>query len=149
MHDKIKVLFLCVGNSCRSQMAEGLLRHMGGEKFEAESAGTIPSPVHPRAVEVMAELGIDISDHRSKHVKEFTGQDFDFIISLCGENNCPTFVGRIGTSLQWPFLDPVGAAGSDNEVLEEFRKVRDAIKNKIEEFAANPDSFASTPGFIL
>jgi arsenate reductase len=129
-------------------MAEGLLRHIAGGRFEVCSAGTIPSHVHPRAIEVMAELNIDISAHRSKHVKEFTGQDFDFVISLCGENNCPSFVGRIGSSLHWPFPDPVGAAGSDEEVLEAFRKVRDAIKTKIEEFVTDPDSFATSPGFI-
>ncbi len=141
MSNKIRVLFLCLGNSCRSQMAEGLLRHLGAARFEAHSAGTIPSYVHPRAIEVMAELGVDISTQRSKHVSEFTGQAFDFVISLCGESNCPSFTGKTGTSLHWPFADPVGAAGSNDEVLEAFRKVRDAIKARIGEFVENPEAF--------
>jgi arsenate reductase len=145
---KIKVLFLCLGNSCRSQMAEGLLRHMAGDRFEAHSAGTIPSYVHHRAIQVMAELGIDISEHRSKHVQEFTGQSFDFVISLCGEDNCPSFIGKASTSLHWPFPDPVGAVGSEEEVLDESRKVRNAIKEKLEEFVRNPDSFPSTGFFV-
>lgn len=138
------MLFLCVGNSCRSQMAEGLLRHFGGDRFEVRSAGTVPSYVHPRAIQVVQELGIDISDHRSKHVREFTGEGFDFVISLCGENNCPSFVGKVGASLHWPFPDPVGVSGSGEDVLAGFRKVRDAIKIKIEEFIADPASFSST-----
>jgi arsenate reductase len=98
----------------------------------------------------MAEIGIDISHHRSKHVQEFNAQRFDFVISLCGESNCPSFIGTTGTSLHWPFPDPVGAAGSDCEVLEAFRKVRDAIKTKIEEFAKNPESFVSrNPAFLV
>lgn len=150
MPEKMRVLFLCTGNSCRSQMAEGLLRRLGGEKFEARSAGTIPSFVHPRAAEVMAELGIDISQHRSKHVSEFAGETFDFVISLCGESNCPSFIGKTGTSLHWPFPDPVGAAGSDYDVLKGFRRVRDAIKAKIEEFVRNPESFVSrSPDFFV
>jgi arsenate reductase len=148
MSNKIRVLFLCIGNSCRSQMAEGLLRHLGGEKFEVHSAGTIPSYVHPRAIQAMDELGIDISAHRSKHVSEFTGESFDFVISLCGENNCPSVIAKIGTSLHWPFPDPVSAAGRENDILAGFRKVRDAIKARIEEFIADPHSFASSPGFI-
>lgn len=124
-------------------MAEGLLRYMAGDRFQVESAGTVPSHVHPGAIEVMAELGIDISDHHSKHVREFTGQVFDFVISLCGENNCPSFVGNTGSSLHWPFPDPVGAAGSEEKVLREFRRVRDAIKARLEEFIADPGSFSS------
>jgi len=146
--EKKSVLFLCVGNSCRSQMAEGLLNHLGGDRFKVRSAGTIPSRVHPGAIQVMAELEVDITDYRSKHVREFSGQDFDFVISLCAENNCPSFVGKIGTSLHWPFPDPFSAAGSAEEVLIEFRKVRDAIKERIMEFIGNPDSFASSLDFI-
>lgn len=148
MSDKTRVLFLCVGNSCRSQMAEGLLRHMSGNRFEVASAGTVPSYVHPRAIQVMGELDIDISEHRSKHVREFTGQSFDYVISLCGEDNCPSFIGRVGTSLHWPSPDPVGATGTDEEVLSEFRKVRDAIKERLEGFVKNPDSFSSTGIFV-
>jgi arsenate reductase len=148
MTDQVRVLFLCVGNSCRSQMAEGLLRHMADDRFEVKSAGIIPSYVHPRAVQVMAELGIDISNQRSKHVREFTGQSFDYVISLCGEDNCPSFIGEIGTSLHWPFPDPVSASGTEEEILQRFRSVRDAIKERLEEFVGNPDSFSST-GFFM
>lgn len=150
MDEKVRVLFLCVGNSCRSQMAEGLLKHLGGDRFDVKSAGTIPSYVHPRATQVMGELGIDISEQRSKHVREFTGQNFDFVISLCGEDNCPSFIGKAGTSLHWPFPDPVGTGGSEGEVLDAFRNVRDAIKARIEEFVESPGSFASQgPSFSV
>lgn len=146
MDKKFRVLFLCLGNSCRSQMAEGLLKHMAGDRFETESAGTIPCFVHPRAIQVMAELGIDISDQRSKHVQEFTGESFDFVISLCGKSNCPSFIGKIGTSLHWPFPDPISASGTEEKVLGEFRTVRDAIRTKLEEFIADPGSFSSDYG---
>jgi len=142
MQDKIRVLFLCTGNSCRSQMAEGLLRHLRPDKFEVHSAGTAPSYVHPRAIEVMAELGADISGQRSKHVSEFAGQAFDFVISLCGENNCPSFVGKIGTSLHWSFPDPAASRDPEDE-LRGFREVRDAIRAKIEEFVKYPEAFVS------
>ncbi|MBN2379677.1 arsenate reductase ArsC [candidate division WOR-3 bacterium] len=150
MSDKIRVLFLCLGNSCRSQMAEGLLRHLGGHRFEAFSAGTVPSYVHPRVIQVMDESGIDVSNHRSKHVQEFTGQEFDFVISLCGVNNCPSFVGKTGASLHWPFPDPVGATGSEEDLLDGFRKLRDGIKSRIEDFVADPDSFkTSGPDIVI
>lgn len=141
MDIRTRVLFLCVGNSCRSQMAEGLLRKLGGDKFEAESAGTLPSHVHPSAIQVMAELGLDISDYRSKHVAEFSGEHFDYVISLCGENNCPSFAGKVDRMLHWPFPDPTGAV--DKDVLNEFRMVRDAIKSKLETFINHPGSFAT------
>jgi len=128
MNTKTKVLFLCIGNSCRSQMAEGLLRHMAADRFEVRSAGTAPSHVHPRAIEVMAELGIDISTHRSKHTSEFSGERFDYVISLCGEDNCPAFLGQAGKSLHWPFPDPV------EDGLDGFRKVRDAIGARLKRF---------------
>lgn len=131
-------------------MAEGLLRHLGDERFEVHSAGSIPAGVNPNAIKVMAELGIDISNQRPKHVQEYSGQAFDFVISLCGENNCPAFAGKAGTTLHWPFPDPVGASGTEEEVLSEFRKIRDAIRVKLQEFAADPDSFASEgTGFII
>jgi len=131
-------------------MAEGLLIKLGGDKFEAESAGTIPSHVHPGAIGVMAELEIDISNHRSKHVREFTGQSFDFVISLCGEDNCPSFAGKVDRMLHWPFPDPVSAAGIDEDALAGFRKVRDDIRNKLEEFMADPSSFRTDgPEFSL
>jgi arsenate reductase len=133
-------------------MAEGLLRYLdlGEYNYDVASAGTAPSFVHPKAIGVMTELEIDISNHRSKHVKEFTGQSFDYVISLCGEDNCPSFVGRIGTSLHWPFPDPVSAAGIDEDALAGFRKVRDDIRNKLEKFMADPSSFRTDgPEFSL
>jgi arsenate reductase len=95
MSDKQRVLILCTGNSARSQMAEGLLRHDAGERFEVESAGTKPSSVRPEAIEAMRELGIDISEHRSKSVEEFEGQHFDYVITVCdnAKESCPVFFG--------------------------------------------------------
>ncbi|GEM_PF-302985 len=139
---KIRVLFLCLANSCRSQMAEGLLRHIDPDSFEVRSAGTAPSHVHPKAIDAMAELGIDISSQRSKHTREFSGERFNYVISLCGEDNCPAFLGEFGKSLHWPFPDPVSAAGNNPDALAGFRKVRDDIKNKLREFAKNPASFS-------
>src|SRR5258707_15238701 len=95
MTDKKRVLILCTGNSARSQMAEGLLRHDAGDRFEIESAGTKPGRVRPEAIVVMAELGIDIASHRSKHVDEFAGQDFDIVLTVCdnARESCPVFPG--------------------------------------------------------
>lgn len=132
---KRKILFLCTTNSCRSQMAEGILRNFYGNKFEAFSAGAKPSYVHPFAVKVMAEIGIDISNQRSKSVEEFTGQEFDYVITLCGDyakEVCPVFIGRAKERLHWNFVDPAEAEGSEEEVLTVFRKVRDEIKMKID-----------------
>ncbi|MGQ9627284.1 MAG: arsenate reductase ArsC [Anaerolineae bacterium] len=132
---KRKILFLCTTNSCRSQMAEGILRNFYGNKFEAFSAGAKPSYVHPFAVKVMAEIGIDISNQRSKSVEEFTGQEFDYVITLCGDyakEVCPVFIGKAKERLHWNFVDPAEAEGSEEEVLTVFRKVRDEIKIKID-----------------
>src|SRR6478735_5211179 len=95
-HKKKRVLILCTGNSARSQMGEGLLRHLAGERFDVESAGTRPGSVRPEAIAVMAELGIDISGHRSKHVDEFAGQKFDYILTVCdnARESCPVFPGQ-------------------------------------------------------
>ncbi len=125
---KTRVLILCTGNSCRSQMAEGILRHYGGEKFEVESAGSEPSKVNPLAIQVMGEIGIDISQHRSKHVKEFIGKNFDYIITVCDKANnvCPVFPGP-SQRLHWSFPDP--------KALQEFRNVRDQIHTKFKAFA--------------
>jgi arsenate reductase len=131
---KKKVLFLCTENSCRSQMAEGILRHLMGDKFEVESAGTIPSVVNPMAIKVMAEIGIDISGHRSKSVDEFQGLNFDFIITTCdaAREACPVFPGK-ARRLHWSFNDPAKVEGSEDEILSAFRKIRDEIKQRIEE----------------
>lgn len=134
---KKRVLILCTGNSCRSQMAEGILRHLASDKFDVFSAGTNPSEVNKMAIKVMKEIGIDISSHRSKHVNEFKNQQFDFVITVCdnAKESCPFFPG--GTKvLHFPFPDPPHTEALNEEVLNEFCKVRDMIFKKFEEFAA-------------
>ena len=128
---KTRVLILCTGNSCRSQMAEGILRHYGGYKFEVESAGLEPSKVNETAIKVMKEIGIDISRQRSKHIKEFLGQHFHYIITVCDKANesCPIFPGS-SIRLHWFFPDPPHAKETTEEVLNEFRNVRDMIRSK-------------------
>jgi len=132
---KKRVLFLCTANSCRSQMAEGIANHFWGDKMEAFSAGTKVSFVNPTAIEVMKEIGIDISKHRSKNLSEFDGQSFDFVITLCGDANetCPLYIG--GTKkTHIGFDDPAKATGSREYILREFRRVRDEIKAKLGEY---------------
>lgn len=131
-----KVLFLCKNNSCRSQMAEGILRSLAPESFEAFSAGSEPTCVHPMAIDVMRELGIDISGQRSKSVSVFEGGSFDFVITVCGGDACPFFTGEIGLSVDWSFEDPAEASGTDDEVLGVFRKVRDEIVDGVQRFIA-------------
>ena len=134
---KQRILFLCTTNSCRSQMAEGILKAMGGDEFEVESAGAKPSFVHPLAIKVMAEIAIDITNRKSKSVAEFIGQEFDFVITLCGDyakDTCPVFIGKAKERLHWNFADPAEAEGSDTEVLSVFIKVRDQIKTRIDKF---------------
>jgi arsenate reductase len=135
MGKKEKALFLCSTNSCRSQMAEGILRMIGKDEFEAFSAGAVATSIHPLATKVMVELGLDMSDQKSKSVAEFRGQEFDYVVTLCGENAksaCPVFVGKIKHHLHWDFLDPAEAQGSEEGRLKVFRKVRDQTKAKIE-----------------
>lgn len=129
---KPRILFLCTHNSCRSQMAEGLTNHFLGDQFQAFSAGTEATRVNPRAIRVLAELGIDISRHSSKILTEFDGQPFDYVITLCGDANekCPLFFGGV-KHLHMGFTDPSKATGSDEEILVKFRCVRDEIKNWI------------------
>lgn len=138
MSEKLRALILCTGNSARSQMAEGLLRHLAGDRFEVESAGTIASFVRPQAIAAMAEIGIDISGHRSKCLDEFLDESFDYVITVCDNaaENCPVFPGK-ATRVHWSFDDPAEATGSDLEVLKVFERVRDEIKVKLEEFLAN------------
>lgn len=126
---KKRVLILCTGNSARSQMAEGLLRHDAGDSFEVESAGTKPSVVNPKAIAVMAELGIDISGHRSKSVMEFDGQLFDAVITVCdsARESCPVFFGA-AERLHHSFEDPTD--------VEVFRRVRDEIRAYLKKFAS-------------
>lgn len=132
---KESVLILCTGNSCRSQMAEGALRFYGSERFDVESAGTKPGSVNETATEVMHEVGIDISKHRSKHLDEFKGRTFDYVITVCdnAREACPYFPGK--KVLHWPFPDPPHAKAVDESVREEFRKVRDMILKKFKSVA--------------
>ena len=132
---KNKILILCTGNSCRSQMAEGYFRNMVGDRFEVFSAGLTPSVVNPTAISVMKEDGVDISNHTSKNVDQFVGQQFDYIITVCdnAKEHCPNFPGK-AERIHWSFEDPAEATGTDEEVFNVFRKVRNQIKEKIDEF---------------
>jgi len=131
--NKIKVLFLCTGNSCRSQIAEGWARHLKDDIIEAYSAGVWPVDVHPIAIKAMAEVGVDISDQTSKHVDEFLGTDFDFIVTLCdnAKQRCPVFPGK-AKLVHKAFEDPVAVIGSEEQIVQAFRKSRDEIKAFIE-----------------
>ena len=135
MNDKKRVLILCTGNSARSQMAEGLLRNIAGDKFDVESAGVAPSHVRPEAIEAMREIDIDISNHRSKSVDEFIAQQFDYIITVCdnAKESCPVFPSN-AKRIHWRFDDPAVAFGTDEEILAEFRRVRDEIHDKLTTF---------------
>lgn len=126
---KKRVLFLCTHNSCRSQMAESLMNHYLGDRFEAFSAGTEATGVNRLAVQVMAETGIDISGQRSKTLDEFDDQPFDYVVTLCGDanENCPLFVGGV-ERMHVGFDDPSRTTGSEEEIMAEFRRVRDEIK---------------------
>ena len=133
--EKKRVLILCTGNSARSQMAEGLLRHDAGERFDVESAGTKPGIGRPEAIAVMKELGIDISNHRSKSVDEFDGQAFDYVVTVCdnARDNCPVFPA--GTErIHWSFEDPAAVEGSETERLSAFRRIRDQIHARVKAF---------------
>ena len=132
------ILILCTGNSCRSQMAEGILRAAAGDILDVQSAGTRPAGfVHPLAVRALAEIGIDLSQGRSKSVDEFKGEEIDTVITVCGGANeeCPVFPGRVKRH-HWGFDDPAKATGTDEEKMAEFRRVRDEIKKVFEAFAA-------------
>ena len=135
MNEKKRVLILCTGNSARSQMAEGLLRHDGGTNFDVFSAGTRPSAVREEAVEVMRECGIDISRQRSKSVDEFAGQPFDYVITVCdnAKESCPAFPAET-RRIHWSFADPAAAPGDVAERLMAFRQVRDQIRQRLREF---------------
>ena len=147
MTEMRKMLFLCTGNSARSQMAEGLMRSLGRGKWDVRSAGVIASYVHPLAIRAMEEIGIDISHQTSKSLDRFLNEEFDYIITLCDHAamSCPVFPGQ-GQRLHWPFEDPVGAKGTVEERLAVFRRVRDQIKEKIEEFLASLTSGGDNRG---
>jgi len=148
MSARIKILVLCTGNSCRSQMAEGFFRHYGGDKIEVKSAGLEPKGVNPIAIKVMKEVGIDISGHTSKHLNEYLNEDFDYVITVCDNAaaNCPVFPSRptsgrgshgepveprLPTRLHWPFPDPALATGTKEQILQVFKKVRDDMGEKV------------------
>jgi arsenate reductase (thioredoxin) len=139
--DKKRVLILCTGNSARSQMAEGLLRHEAGDRFDVFSAGTKPSHVRPEAIAVMNEIGIDISGHRSKSVDEFTGQDLDYVITVCDKANevCPVYHGKT-RRLHWPFADPAAVECSNEVRRTAFRRIRDQIHGRIMVFLDGNES---------
>ncbi len=131
----LKVLFLCTENACRSQMAEGLINHDFAGKIQAFSAGVRPKRVNPRAIQVMAELGIDISGHRSKSLDEFQNKEFDLAITLCdsAQRECPLFPGA-RRLVHLGFPDPAKATGSEEEIMQEFRRVRDALRQDLGAF---------------
>ncbi len=136
MSEKLKVLFLCTGNSCRSQMAEGWTRHLKGDQIEVHSAGVEKHGLNARAVKVMAEVGIDISDHTSKHVREVMDVPFDYVVTVCGhaKENCPVFPGKAKVVHQG-FDDPpqlAADAETEEEALAHYRRVRDEIKAYVE-----------------
>ena len=132
---KKKVLFVCTGNSCRSQIAEGLVKHIAGSNFEVSSAGTNPSPINPYATEVMNEKGIDISKQRSKSLQEFINDKFDFIITVCdhAKASCPIFPGKYKL-IHWNLEDPAAVRGARKEKLAVFRLTRDEIEQRIRTF---------------
>jgi len=132
---KQKVMFVCTENSCRSQMAEAFLRHRAGDRFDVFSGGAQPTELSPTAVEVMKEIGINISGQHSKDVAQFLGQTFHYIIRVCDKvrEKCPVLPGAIWY-LDWSFEDPAAATGTAVEKLAAFRRVRDQIEEKIEEF---------------
>jgi arsenate reductase (thioredoxin) len=130
----IKVLFLCTGNSARSQMAEAILRKIGGDRFEVYSAGLEPKGIHPFTIKVMEEEGIDLNNQRSKHLDEYMGKmHFSYVITVCGnaDRNCPAIFPGAGMRIHWNFDDPAASIGSDKEKIGKFRKVRDEIKERV------------------
>ena len=131
--ERVKVLFLCTHNSARSQMAEGLLRHLAGERFEAHSAGTEATHVRPLAVRAMDEVGVDITSQESKTLDRYLEEPFDYVITVCdaADEACPSFPGATNR-LHWSFEDPSQAEGSEDERLAVFRRVRDEIRERIE-----------------
>ena len=131
---KKRLLFLCSGNSCRSQMAEGWLRHLAGERAQVASAGTQPAGLHPWAVRVMAQAGVDIAGQRSQRLDDYLADEFDYVITVCdsAREACPVFPG--GRMVHWNFDDPAGAPGSQAERLAVFRRVRDEISQRLQRF---------------
>ena len=141
MTNRKRVLILCTGNSARSQMAEGLLRNLADDRFQVKSAGVAPTHVRPEAITVMRELGIDISQHRSKSLDEFLGQQFDYVITVCDNANeqCPVFPANT-KRIHWSFEDPAAAAGNEQSRLAVFRRVRDEILERLRLFCNETSS---------
>ncbi|MBI4367747.1 MAG: arsenate reductase ArsC [Deltaproteobacteria bacterium] len=133
------ILFLCVANSARSQMAEGIARHLLGDSAQVQSAGSQPSKVNPLAIRVMKEIDIDISGHRSKSVDEIEWKAIDLVITLCAEEVCPISLGS-AQRLHWPFTDPVVPQGSEEAQLQQFREIRDRIRQKIRQWCTENGS---------
>jgi arsenate reductase (thioredoxin) len=135
--EKPTILILCTGNSCRSHLAEGLLRAAAGDLFTVESAGSKPAGyVHPLAIAAMQEIGLDISGHRSKHMNEFLDRQVETVITVCGnaDQACPIYPGQVNRH-HWPFYDPAHAVGTEEEKLEAFRRVRDEIRQRFTAYA--------------
>ena len=135
IQDKSKVLFVCTGNSCRSPMAEGLLKHYGNGEFEVYSAGLRLSHIHPLAIKAMAELDIDITNQYSKTVNEFIGKEFSYVITVCdsAKELCPVFPGKY-KALHWSIEDPASTSDTEEEMMKVFRKVRQNILEKVKHF---------------
>ena len=133
--DKKKVIFICTGNACRSQMAEGLLRHMAGNKFEVYSAGSHPSRLHPASVAVMAEWGIDIARHTAEPIDDYLDTGIDIAITVCdnAQQSCPTFPGNV-EQIHWGLDDPYHGWEADPQDLPPYRETRDELKKRIEGF---------------
>lgn len=140
-HTKLRVLFLCTGNSCRSQMAEGWLRHLAGDRFDVFSAGTHPVGLNPGAIEAMRQSGVDISTHRSKRLDEFAGERFDYVVTVCdkAKETCPIFPGARKV-LHWSFDDPAQAVGSPEQQQAVFQQVRDEIAEQVRWLAGHVQS---------
>lgn len=135
MIDRLHVLILCTGNSARSQMAEGLLRDVAGDRIEVASAGVAPTHVRPEAIEAMKEIGIDISNHRSKSIDELITRAFDYVITVCDNANqhCPVFPGAC-RRIHWSIEDPAAVAGDDETRLEAFRSARNELRERLDKF---------------
>ena len=131
----LKVLFLCTGNSCRSQMADGIINRDFTDQIEAYSAGTEPHGLNPKAVEVMGEIGIDISKNLSDHIDKYEGQTFDYVLTLCGDadDKCPAIFGGV-ERIHIGFDDPPKATGTEGEVMDVYRRVRDEIRQQLGDF---------------
>lgn len=136
MENKPLVYFLCTGNSCRSQIADGFLKELGGDKYEVKSAGLEAHGLNPRAVQVMREAGVDISQHTSDVIDPEVLNRADYVITLCGhaDEHCPVIRNHNVAKLHWGFDDPAKATGTEEEIMKQFRAVRDAIKSRMERF---------------